>query len=121
MRDHVEVEDGVSLDFDYGRVNHSAVAWVEAILAALHEHTVLDVAVDQTVEDLGLVSWLGVLEQVSDHLHLMLLNFSSHGGTTHTVSVNDDLLREAFSIFLIITHGIINEVLKDVRSLKSNK
>ena len=118
MRDHVEVKDSVSLNFDNSGVDDCAVARIEAVLAGLHEHTVLDVAVNQAIEDLGLVSWRGVLEQVSDYLHFVLLDLSSHCGTTHAVSVNDDLLRETFSIFLIITHGIINETLKDVGSLK---
>ena len=93
MRDHVEVKDSVSLNFDNSGVDDCAVARIEAVLAGLHEHTMLDVAVNQAIEDLGLVSWRGVLEQVSDYLHFVLLDLSSHCGTTHAVSVNDDLLR----------------------------
>jgi hypothetical protein len=117
MRDHIEVKGDVSLIFDNNGVNDCAVARIEVVLVGLHENTVLDVAVNQAIEDLGLVSWRGFLEQVSDLPHFVLLDLSSHCGTTHAVSINDDLLRETFSIFLIITHGIINEILKDFGSL----
>lgn len=89
-------------------------------MAALHKHSVLDVAVNQAVEDIGLVSWICVLEQVSDHPHFVLLYHSSHSWTSNAVSVNDDFLRETIIIILIITHGIIDEALKDICSLYSN-
>ena len=93
MRDHIEVKGDVSLIFDNNGVNDCAVARIEVVLVGLHEHTVLDVAVNQAIEDLGLVSWRGVLKQISDYLHFVLLYLSSHSGAAHTVSVNDDLLR----------------------------
>ncbi len=121
VRDHVEVIEGVSLNLDNSGVNDCAVTWIEAVLGGLHKNTVVVFAVNQAVENLGLVSRTGVLEQVSDQSHFMLLDLSSHGGTSNAVSVNDDFLREIFSIFLIITHGIIDETLNDMGSLYSNE
>jgi hypothetical protein len=118
MRNQIEVKDGVSLNFDNIRVNNCPIPRVKVVLTAIHKHSLVNVAVNQTVEYLGLVFWREVLEQVSDDHHFVLLDLSSHCGTTHAISVNDDLLRETISIFLIIIHCIINETLKYVGSLK---
>ncbi len=121
MGDHVEIIDGISLIFDYGRVNYCATARVEVILALFHKQALVNVAVNQAVKNFGLVFWRGVLKQVSNHLYFKFLDLSLEGWTSNSISVNDYFLRKTFSVFLIISHGIINKTLKDICSLKCYK
>lgn len=109
------------MNLNNSRVYNGTISWVKAILVLLHKQTMLDVAVDQAVEDLGLISWGRILEQVSDHLDLMFLDFSCHCWASHAISINDDLLGKSLSIFLIIAHGIVDEALEGLSSFSSDK
>lgn len=78
MRDQVEVEDLISLHFNNGSVNDCAVTRIQAVLVLLHKQAVLDVAVNQAVKNLRLVSWGGVFKKVGNDLHLKLLHLRCH-------------------------------------------
>jgi hypothetical protein len=115
--DQVEVEFSVTLLLDDTSVNDGTGARVEAVLVLLVEETMLDVAVNQAEDDLGLVSLRGRLQHVGDDLHLMFLDLSSHGGTAHAVSVNDDLLGEPAGVLLEVPDGLADKVLDDLSPL----
>jgi hypothetical protein len=115
--DQVEVEFSVTLLLNDTSVNDGTGTRVEAVLVLLVEETMLDVAIDQAEDDLGPVSLRGGLQHVSDDLHLMLLNLSSHGGAAHTVSVNDDLLGEPAGVLLEVANSLADKGLDDLSPL----
>lgn len=77
----------------------------------------LDVAIYQAEDDLGLVGLRGCLQHVGDDLHLMILDLSSHRGTAHAISVNDNLLGEPAGVLLEVPDGLTDEGLDDLSPL----
>jgi hypothetical protein len=94
VRNKVEIEKTITLELNDSLVDTCAGARVEDIIVALLvEESVLNVAVNQAVDNLGLVACSSGLKHVTDDLNFVVLDLLGHGGTTHTVSVDDNLLR----------------------------
>ena len=117
VRDHIEVEYLVTLLLDETRVDDCAGARVQAVLILLGEESVLDVAVDQAVHDLRLVSLGRVLKHVGDDFDFMALDLSGHRRTTHAVSVDNNLIRKCLSFFVEVSNSLVNEILDNFSSL----
>jgi hypothetical protein len=114
VRNQVEIKKLVALVLNNGCVDNCAWARVQEVLVGLREQTVLNVSVNETIEDLRLVTWRSVLQKISNHVHFKLLYLSSKSGTTHTVSVDNNLLRKVFVVFLELTHRLIDELLENI-------
>lgn len=81
----------------------------------------VDVAFYQAKDDLGLLSiWCG-LQHVSDDLNLMVLDLSCHYLPAHSISINDNLVREPASILLVVLESIDNKVLDDLSYLNRDQ
>ena len=51
----------------------------------------------------------------------MFLDFGGHAWPTHTISVDDNLLRETLGVLLEFAHCLINEGLNNIGTLDCNK
>ena len=70
MRDHVEVIKLVALILNQASVNNGTLPWVQIVHALLVEETLLHVAVNYAVNNLGFVALGGLLEHIYDLLDL---------------------------------------------------
>jgi hypothetical protein len=113
----VEIISVVTLVFDKSGIHNSTRAWIQAIIILPREKSVLDVTVYEAVNNLGSVSLSCVFEQLSDQLDLSFLDFSSHGGASHAISVDHNLLWKNTIYLLIGSHGLTDKVFNDFRSL----
>ena len=117
MRYQDEIEYIIALLFNYSSVNNSAGTRVEDLLVLLVKETKMTVAIYQTEDNFRLVRLRTDLQHVGDDFHLMILDFISHIGTTHAISIYDNLLREFTGILLIVPESLTDEVLNDLSSL----
>lgn len=113
----VEVISVVTLVLDKSGIYNSTWAWIQARIVLPSEKSVLNVTVHEAVNNLGSVSLSCVFEQSSDQLDLSFLNFSTHGGASHTISVDHNLLWKNTIYLLIGSHGLTDKVFYDFRSL----
>jgi hypothetical protein len=102
VRDHVEVKKLVALILNEASVNDGTLAWVQVVHTLLVEEAMLHIAVYYAVNNFGFVALGGLLQHVYDLLDLFGLHFSSQAGSTSTISVNDDLLRQHLVVLLVL-------------------
>jgi hypothetical protein len=86
------------------------LTWVQIVHALLVEETMLHVAVNYAVNNLGLIALGGLLEHMYDLLDLFGLYFSSQAGSTCAISVNDDLLRQHLVVLLVLADHFEDEL-----------
>ncbi len=120
MRDKIEVELSVALVLDNTSVNTRTFTWVKIVLSSLVEKSVLNVTVDKAVDNLGLVSWSCVFKHVSNNFNLPGLDFSSHCRATHSISVDNDLVRKRLSFLIENSYCIIDKLSYNLGSLFCN-
>jgi hypothetical protein len=77
----------------------------------------MTVAINKADDNFWLIILSGCLQHVGDNFHLMILDFISHSGTTHTVSIYYNLLREFTCILLKVPDSLSDKVLNDLSSL----
>lgn len=121
VRDQVEVKLGVTLYFNHSGINNCAWAGIQIICARFGEQAMLNVAIYKAVDNLRLVARGWVLKQIGDDFDLMFLDFGGHAWPTHTISVDDNLLRETLGVLLEFAHCLINEGLNNIGTLNCNK
>lgn len=80
----------------------------------------LNVTINETVNNLWLVSRGSVFEKILDHSDFHLLDLLSHGWSTHTVSVDYNLLRQLFILSLPDTDSVIDKISENPGPLLSD-
>ena len=77
----------------------------------------LNVSVDETVHDLGLIPLHLILKELYNLLNFLVNNALGQSWSAHAVSVHDNLLRELAIVLDVSLHGIINEPLEEQDSI----
>ena len=92
--DHIEVKFTITLLLYETRINNGTRTRIKIVLMLLGKESVLNVAINQAVYYFRLVPLSSVLKHVCDYFNFMLLYLSSHGGTTHAISIDNHLFRK---------------------------
>ncbi len=118
---HVKVKTALSRwVLDQTLIDNSAWCGIFVVVTSLFGEPRVDSLVNQGVQDLRLVVWRVILDEVvyvhdliSDHLLLVT-------GSANTVSVDRDLCGWSLILFYVCVKGFLNEILDDLGTVLTN-
>jgi hypothetical protein len=113
---HVEVKGAISIRrgmLNKPRINTSARGRVGVVVINLFDKSSVDPLIYEAVEDLGVVVWLNLLNCRCHGRLLVFDHFLLITGTTNTISVNHDLVRQSLIMFHVHLKGLSKEIDKN--------
>lgn len=101
-------------------IDNSAWCWIRVGVVILLNETSVDLLVDQTIEDLGVVVCLSRLDCAGDSWLLIFDHFFLVAGTTDTVAVNRNLSGKNLIELTVLLKGFLKEIRKNLCSVGTN-